>query len=121
MEETERPAERLGVDVYMENLKNGRKTKKQILEEQERAKRRNAPKHVVAGAEFLDSIPHAPWPSRSMLKVYFSFVFSVCQCRTVSSILPLNLKAMHGGVCFQRSEVFLLTVLIAEAHCAWHS
>jgi hypothetical protein len=57
--------EKPGVEVYMEQLKHGKK-KKPISEEEKR--KLEQAKVVVAGAEFLDTIPHAPWPSRAMLK-----------------------------------------------------
>jgi hypothetical protein len=74
-DELEQPAEKPGVEVYLENLKKSRKTKKQIEEEEEEARRKIVPKPVVPGAEYLDTIPHAPWPSRAMLKV-LSFILS---------------------------------------------
>jgi hypothetical protein len=68
-DELDQPSDKPGVEVYLDNLKKGRKTRQQIEEEEEAAKRKIVPKPVVAGAEYLDSIPHAPWPSRAMLKV----------------------------------------------------
>ena len=57
--------EKPGVEVYMEQLKHGKKKKPMSEEEKQRLEQA---KVVVAGAEFLDTIPHAPWPSRAMLK-----------------------------------------------------
>lgn len=57
--------EKPGVEVYMEQLKHGKKKKPLSEEEKDRLEQA---KVVVAGAEFLDTIPHAPWPSRAMLK-----------------------------------------------------
>uniref|UniRef100_A0A7S4L1R9 Uncharacterized protein n=1 Tax=Guillardia theta TaxID=55529 RepID=A0A7S4L1R9_GUITH len=56
--------ERLDADLYIERLKG---QKGSLLEQEEEAKWQAAAP-VIPGAEYLDTIPHAPWPSRAMLK-----------------------------------------------------
>ena len=59
------PGYRLTADTYLERLKRGHKAKK--VEDDDSALKKANP--VVAGADYIASIPHAPWPSRAMLKV----------------------------------------------------
>jgi len=63
-EEDELPpfTERLDTEVYVRKLLES----KHGVEE--KIKPRRPPKPVIPGADYLASIPHAPWASRAMLK-----------------------------------------------------
>mmetsp|Transcript_11615 Transcript_11615/g.23306 ORF Transcript_11615/g.23306 Transcript_11615/m.23306 type:complete len:405 (+) Transcript_11615:63-1277(+) len=56
--------QRMGAKVYMDNLRDEGRKKGQP----EAKKEFQLGKPVVPGAEYLATIPHAPWPSRAMLK-----------------------------------------------------
>lgn len=66
-------SQRPGAEVYMENLKAVKRESQKPPKKQEF----QLGKPVVPGAEYLASIPHAPWPSRAMLKVNWSS-FALC-------------------------------------------
>jgi hypothetical protein len=69
------PGSRLTAESYIEKLKGPvsfdtatAKNSKNSSKSQSEADKTHAVA-VVAGADYINSIPHAPWPSRAMLKV----------------------------------------------------
>ena len=68
VEEEEELHQRLDAKVYIERLKEqkGRVQVDPAIKERELTRKKK--KKVIPGADYLESLPHAPWPSRSMLK-----------------------------------------------------
>jgi hypothetical protein len=67
-EEEEELHQRLDAKVYIERLKEQKGLVQIDPAVKERALARKKKKKIIPGADYLESIPHAPWPSRSMLK-----------------------------------------------------
>jgi hypothetical protein len=71
------PGSRLTAESYIAKLKGpkfGNETGSKVSSKSQNENNNSIDKTqavaVVAGVDYINSIPHAPWPSRAMLKVY---------------------------------------------------
>ncbi len=66
------PGSRLTAESYIEKLKGpsiNAATSRKPKDSSKSQSDKTLAVAVVAGADYINSIPHAPWPSRAMLKV----------------------------------------------------